>query len=68
MNTPSLFLRKSRPSFLEGLAELFEPASVMKKYHTSPTAEIADGRGIAADFLVVGDDLRAALTDYAGRR
>ena len=36
-----------------------------KDYNVSATPQIADARAIASDFIVTGNDMRAALSDYA---
>jgi hypothetical protein len=58
---PTLYLRRQRSTFADGLAALFDNASVSGRYDRSPSAEIADARAVAADFLITGDDLRSAL-------
>ncbi len=64
----SLLLRTSRFSFSEGLASAFDYTSIASNYHLSPTASAADARAIASDFIVTGNDMRAALADYARAR
>lgn len=61
----SLFLRKSHFTFSEGLASAFDYAPISSHYDISPTGQIADAKAIASDFIVTGNDLRAALSDYA---
>jgi hypothetical protein len=60
-----LALRKQPFSFTEGLASAFEWTPISQKYNVSPTPNAADARAIASDFIVTGNDMRAALADYA---
>jgi hypothetical protein len=60
-----LFLRKSRFSFSEGLASAFDWTPIGQNYNISATPQIADAHAMASDFIVTGDDMRAALSDYA---
>jgi hypothetical protein len=66
MNIPSLYLRKHQFSFLDGLASVLDTPPITDKYRVAPTPEIADGRALAADFLITGNDIRDAMTKYAG--
>jgi len=61
----SLFLRQSRFTFEEGLASAFDWMPIRQNYNISATPQIADARAIASDFIVTGNDLRAALSEYA---
>ena len=65
-NWNSLTLRKEPFSFADGLSAVFDYTPVSANYHISPTPQIADARAIASDFLATGNDMRAALADYAG--
>jgi hypothetical protein len=57
----SLFLRKSPFTFSEGLASAFDWTPIRDNYNISATPQSADARAIASDFIVTGNDLRAAL-------
>jgi hypothetical protein len=57
----SLFLRKRRFTFSEGLASALD----WVHYNISPSPQCADAHAIASDFIVTGDDMRAALSEYA---
>ena len=61
----SLGLRKRPFSFSDGLTAVFDYAPISASYHISPTPQIADARAIASDFMATGDDMRAALSEYA---
>lgn len=50
-----------RPSFFEGMARLVDYEGVLNAYADSPTPEIADEEAIAADWSMVGDDIRKAM-------
>ena len=58
----SLGLRKRPFSFSEGLSAVFDHTPISASYHGSA---IADTQAIASDFIVTGDDMRSALSDYA---
>jgi hypothetical protein len=61
----SLWLRKHPFSFTDGLASVFDYKTITDGYNVSPTPQNADARAIASDFVVTGNDMRAALADYA---
>lgn len=61
----SLGLRKQPFSFSEGLSAVFDYSPVSDNYHISATPQIADARAIASDFIATGNDMRAALSEYA---
>jgi len=52
-------------SFREGMASAFDYAPITEPYNMCPTPQQADAQAIASDFLITGNDLRAALADYA---
>lgn len=51
----------ARPSFLEGLARIFDFSGALNEYNISATPEQADARALRSDWMAVGDDLRNAL-------
>jgi hypothetical protein len=61
----SLFLRKHDFSFLDGATAVFDWTPIADHYSVAPTAQDADARAMASDFIVTGNDLRAALAEYA---
>jgi len=63
----TLFLRKSPFTFSEGLASAFDWTPIRENYNISATPQIADACAMASDFIVTGNDLRTALSEY-GRR
>ena len=50
----------ARPSFLEGWARVFDVGDTLTEYNRSLTPEQADYLAMRADWMAVGDDLRAA--------
>ena len=60
----TLNLRRRAFSFTDGLASAFDYTPVSARYHISPSPNAADARAIASDFIVTGNDMRAALADY----
>ena len=61
---PFLSLRKQPFSFSAGLSAVFDYTPLTASYEISATPQIADARAIASDFIVTGNDMRTALTDY----
>lgn len=61
----SLFLRRQPFSFIDGAASIFDWSPITERYNMAPTAENADARAIASDFIITGNDLRSALAEYA---
>jgi len=51
----------AHPSVWSGVARLMDLGGVFDEYNTSPTPEVADAQAMRADWLSVGDDLRAAM-------
>jgi hypothetical protein len=64
----SLTLRRQPFSFTEGLASAFDYTPISQQYDVSSTPNAADARAIASGFIVTGNDMRAALAEYAGGR
>lgn len=64
----SLALRKRPFSFTDGLVSAFDYTPLTNRYNFSPPPNSADARAIASDFLVTGNDMRAALADYGRTR
>lgn len=51
------------PSFLEGVARLFDFSGSLNAYNCSESPEQADFNAISSDWIVVGDDFRKAIKD-----
>jgi hypothetical protein len=62
--TQSLWLRTQPFSFLDGATAVFDWTPTTDRYNVSPTPQSADARAMASDFYAVGDDMRAALSEY----
>jgi hypothetical protein len=57
-----------RPSFWSGFAGLLDFRPNIAKYHTSESERQADAQSLAADWVAVGDDLRASILSYGAER
>lgn len=57
----------ARPSFLEGLARIFDFGNTLTEYNRSRTPQEADARALASDWLMVGEDI-ANAESYFSRR
>jgi hypothetical protein len=55
------------PSFLEGVARLFDFTGSLNVYQCSDSPEQADFKAISSDWIVVGDDFRKAIKDFQGK-
>lgn len=62
-NNPTFYLY-ARPSFIEGVARLFDFGAALQEYNYSESPAEADGRAAYSDWLAVGDDLRRAFHQY----
>lgn len=51
----------ARPSFLEGIARIFDFSGSLNVYNESDTPREADRRAIANDFKAVADDMWTAF-------
>lgn len=51
----------ARPSFLEGIARLFDVGGMLNTYNQSRTPEEADYRAILSDWEAVGRDLTSVF-------
>lgn len=50
-----------RPSFIEGMARILDVQSVLNSYNRSASGEAADAQAAAADWCMVGNDLKKAM-------
>lgn len=55
----------ARPSFGAGFARSIDLFGVFDTFNESPNGAVADARAIRADWLAVGDDMRAAAEQWA---
>ncbi len=58
---PRSSLVYARPSFLRGIARIFDVTGSLNEYNTSPTSEQADYRALESDWRVVGEDIQEAM-------
>lgn len=61
MRTDYLF---ARPSFLSGVASLFDFAWALNQYIEASTPEEADRIALAVDWGMIGQDLQQAIDQY----
>lgn len=61
----SLWLRSRSFSFLDGATAVFDWQPLTGDYDVSSTPQSADARAIASDFFITGEDMCAALSEYA---
>jgi hypothetical protein len=54
----------ARPSFLSGVARLFDFFGLFTRYNFSRTEEEADAKALYADWRAVGSDLAQALRQF----
>ena len=55
------FMLFQRPSFFEGMARIFDFGGALNVYDKSASGEEADVRALAADWLMVGNDIHKAM-------
>lgn len=54
----------ARPSFLEGVARIFDFGGTLNEYNFSPTGQEADTAAIRSDWEAIGQDMRAAIEAF----
>ncbi len=54
----------ARPSFIEGVARIFDFGSTLEQYNESSNPSLADYRAIYDDVRVIGYDLWLAMQQY----
>lgn len=54
----------AKPSFISGIARLFDFAGTLNTYNESPDEETADIRAFQEDWKAIGDDMRKVLLAY----
>ncbi len=55
------------PSFLRGVARLFDFQLKLNKYHYSKSGREADVRALKSDWKMIGSDLTHAIKSYESR-
>jgi len=53
------------PSFLEGAARAIDFGDFLTEYNAAPNDEMADSIALTADWLAIGNDMRAAMAQFA---
>ena len=54
----------TRPSFVSGIARLFDFCGLYDSYNERDTDEDADAKAIFADWAVVGADMKTAIEKF----
>lgn len=54
----------AKPSFLEGVARIFDFGGTLNGYNDSPTGEEADAAAIRSDWEAIGQDMRNAVEAF----
>lgn len=54
----------ARPSFLEGVARIFDFGGALNEYNVSSTGHEADTAAIRSDWEAIGQDMRAAIEAF----
>ena len=54
----------ARPSFIEGLARLFDFGNTLQVYNVSHDGAEADQAALAADWHAIGGDMMAAVQEF----
>jgi hypothetical protein len=55
----------SRPSFIDGMARIFDFSGSLQKYNTEETPQEADYIALRNDWRMVGEDIRKSIEQYA---
>ena len=53
----------ARPSFIEGMARIFDMGGTLNEYNSSPSGEEADAIAIWSDWAAIGQDMYDAMGD-----
>lgn len=54
----------AKPSFLEGVARIFDFGGTLNGYNDSPTGEEADAAAIRSDWEAIGQDMHNAIESF----
>jgi hypothetical protein len=63
-DTALSFALYARPSFWEGMARIIDAGGSLNEYNQSLNWEVADRRALRADWMAVGNAIRAAMSEY----
>ena len=58
------FIRYARPSFFEGMARIIDFGNTLNRYPKYRSASEEDMLALRSDWLTVGDDIRAAISEF----
>jgi hypothetical protein len=54
----------ARPTFIEGVARVFDFANALQRYRSDKTEHEADTNALSSDWRAVGDDIGYAIMRY----
>jgi len=54
----------ARPSFIGGIASIFDLGGTFVEFNNSPNQALSDFYALRSDWLMVGDSLRKAMTAF----
>lgn len=54
----------AHPSWISGIARVFDFWGLFDSYNISPTPKAADARATVSDWWMVGQDISAAITEF----
>lgn len=64
MSNSKTFYLFARPSFVEGMARLFDFSGSLQTYNGHESGEQADYEAIKQDWQVIGDDIYKSIDNY----
>ena len=64
MRTSYSTLLFAHPSFLDGIARLFDFGGTFSTYNTAPTPKEADRMALWSDWRAIGEDIRTASGEF----
>ncbi len=53
----------AKPSFLEGIARIFDFSGSLDRYNVSRSTREADRRALESDWRAIGEDMRRAMAE-----
>ena len=57
----------AKPSFLEGMARIWDFGNTLNVYNESSSLHMADAAALWMDWAAVGDDIRRAMREFDDR-
>ena len=58
----------ARPSFIEGVARIWDFGNGLNRYNASDSEKEADAKALYADWLMVGEDIKKGMEVYEQQR